>query len=189
MSYTPADEASERTVVVRLAVEGDAEEIAAMVDDFVKGHPAENHPRSLESLRADCFGSDPVAEIVVAERGGRVVAMAQWQPFYDMFWGARGGRADWLYVKPEVRGLGVWAAVLAKLCERVREGGGRFLYGQGTDETGALYERFAIMGPPYRDFHLGGNAFETVADLVGLEPREIVARLPDEGANRLPSRR
>jgi hypothetical protein len=37
---------------IRSADPDDVEEIESMVSDFVKGHPAEKHPRSPETLRA-----------------------------------------------------------------------------------------------------------------------------------------
>ena len=175
------------TIQVRLAHEGDLGDLESMIDDFVEGHPAEHHSRPSEAMRAAYFGRDPVAELVVAERQHRVVGMAQWIRIHDMFWGMFGGRADWLYVKPEARGLGVSAALLAKVCERIREAGGAFLYGQGNAQTGPFYERAAIAGPEYRDFHLGGEAFQQIADLSGLPLRQIVQRLPQPELNHAPA--
>lgn len=178
---------SATAVLVRLAHEGDLVDVASMVDDFVKGHPAEHHVRSSEALRAAYFGFDPVAELVVAERKGRIVGMAQWIKIHDMFWGMFGGRADWLYVRPEARGLGISAALLAKVCERIREAGGSFLYGQGNEHTGGLYERAAIAGTEYRDFYLSGEAFQRVAELSGRPPRQIAQRLPQPELNHAPA--
>lgn len=183
------DDSASSGIVVRPALEEDIAELASMVDEFVKGHLAENHRRSLDVLRAAYFGREPVAEIVVAERRGRVVAMGQWMRIHDMFWGMFGGRADWLYVKPEARGLGISAAILAMICERVRLAGGEFLYGQGNDNTKTLYARSAVAGPEYVDFHLGGEAFQEIADLSGLEPRQVVQGLPQPELNRVPARR
>ena len=57
-----------------------------MVNDFVKGHPAEKHARSRSALREAYFGDAPVANLVVAVSDGRVVGMGQWTRIYDMFW-------------------------------------------------------------------------------------------------------
>lgn len=179
---------AEASIVIRIASEDDAAQLMSMVDDFVKGHRAENHPRSLDSLLSAYFGSHRVAEMVVADRDGRVVAMGQWVRYYDMFWGMYGGRAEWLYVRPDSRGLGISAAILALICERIRQLGGSFLYGQGDDETSSLYERSAIAGPPIVDFHLSGEAFQSIADLAGLPPRQVVQRLPNPELNRSPVR-
>lgn len=58
------------TLSIRRATVNDTAEIEGMVDDFVKGHPAENHPRPTNTLRAAYFEEDPVAHLLVAERDG-----------------------------------------------------------------------------------------------------------------------
>jgi GNAT superfamily N-acetyltransferase len=175
-------------VIVRVARREDAESIASMVDDFVKGHPAQLHPRSLDELRAAYFGPNPVAEIVVAEREDGLIGMGQWTRIYDMFWSMFGGRVDWLYVRPEARGRGVAIAILAAIGDRVRRAGGEFLAGQGNDETTPLYERCAIAAGSSRDCHLSAEAFQVLADLAGRSPREIVGHLPEPTLNRVPAR-
>src|SRR5262245_34620231 len=97
-------------IVVRSATEGDLDDVADMVKGFVAGHPAENHPRPVSRLREAYFGARPVAHLLVATRGGRVVGMGQWTLIYDMFWAMFGGEIGWLYVRPEARGLGISAA-------------------------------------------------------------------------------
>lgn len=159
-----------------------------MVDDFVKGHPAQQHPRSLDDLRSAYFGPNPVAEIVVAEREGRLIGMGQWTRIYDMFWSMFGGRVDWLYVRPEARGRGVAIAILATIGDRVRQAGGEFLLGQGNDETTPFYERCAIATGGSRDCYLSAEAFQVLADLAGRSPRELVGHLPEPALNRVPAR-
>jgi GNAT superfamily N-acetyltransferase len=158
-----------------------------MVNDFVRGHPAESHPRSLDALRAAYFGPERTGELVVAERHGKVVAMAEWARFYDMFWSHYGGRVEWLYVRPEWRGLGIPLALMALICDRVRRAGGERLDGAGNDKTTPMYERVARATDPTTVVHLGGEAFQRVADLAGLAPREIVRRLPSPDLNNVPA--
>ena len=158
-----------------------------MVNDFVRGHPAEDHPRSLSALREAYFGQAPVANLVVAIRDGRVIGMGQWTLIYDMFWGMYGANAEWLYVRPEYRGLGIVVAIVAEICAQVRSAGGQFLHGGGDDEVERLYERAAIGGPT-NECHLSAEAFQVFADLAGLAPREIVRRLPSSELNRVVAR-
>lgn len=179
--------ASDTGLVVRLAVETDVEEIAAMVEDFVRGHPAENHRRPVDALRAAYFGERAVARLFVAVKRGAVVGMGQWTRIYDMFWAKLAGKAEWLYVRPELRGLGIAAAIVAAICDDVRRCGGEFLYGGGDEEVSRLYERVAI-GWPTRECSLANEAFQVVADLAGCRPREIVRGLPSPDLNRVPAR-
>ena len=174
-------------LTVRLARETDLDDVEDMVNDFVKGHPAEKHPRSRSALREAYFGDAPVANLVVAVRDGRAVGMGQWTLIYDMFWGMYGGNAEWLYVRPEYRGRGVVVAIVAEICAQVRLAGGEFLHGGGGDEAERLYERAAI-GRPTHECHLSAEAFQVFADLAGLAPREIIRRLPSLVLNRVPAR-
>jgi GNAT superfamily N-acetyltransferase len=155
-----------------------------MIRDFAKGHPAEAHPRSPEKLREAYFGPSPVARLVVATRGGRVIGMAQWTKIYEMFWGIYGASVEWLYVRPQFRGSGIVAAIIAEVCAQVRRAGGEFLYGGGGDDVQPLYERVAIGGPT-NQCHLSAEAFQVFADLAGLPPRSIVQRRPNVELNRI----
>jgi GNAT superfamily N-acetyltransferase len=169
---------------VRSATEADLRDVADMVSVFVEGHPAAQHRRSLSRLREAYFGARPVAKLLVAASGTRIAGMAQWTRLYDMFWDAYCGEVEWLFVRPEARGRGIPAALLATICQQVRLAGGEFI--KGTAESGgnaALYERVAA-GWPARTVNVGGEAFQAFADLAGLAPREIVRRLPDPALNR-----
>src|SRR4030095_15258493 len=54
---------------------------------------------------------------------------------------------------------------------------GEFIRGGGDDEVERLYERVAI-GRPTHECHVSAEAFQVLADLAVLAPREIVRRLP-----------
>ena len=54
------------------AREADLDDIEEMINDFVKGHPAETHSRSRSKLREAYFGASPVATLLVATRGARL---------------------------------------------------------------------------------------------------------------------
>lgn len=176
------------SLVVRPAVEADLEQIAEMVQSFVAGHPAEFHARPLSQLREAYLSDRPVAQLLVAIKAERIVGMGQWTRMYDMFWSMFGGDIEWLYVRPEARGTGIPAAIVAEICRQVRLAGGELLRG-GADgaDIAALYERAAI-GWPTRACYLSAEAFQAFADLAGLPAREIVRRLPSPELNRTPAR-
>jgi hypothetical protein len=181
---TPAPTAA---LVIRSARETDLNDIEEMVNDFVKGHPAETHSRSRSKLREAYFGVAPVARLLVATRRERVIGMGQWTLIYDMFWSAYGGNVEWLYVRPEHRGSGVVAAIVAEISAQVRDARGEFLHGGGSRDAEALYERVA-MGWKAHECYVSAEAFHALADLAGLLPRDIVRRLPDPGLNKVAAR-
>ena len=172
---------------VRAGCEADLADVAAMMEDFVKGHKAEHHPRPLAKLRSALFGDAPVAHLLVATRHGRIVGMVQWMLFFDMFWATYGARPEWLYVQREVRGLGIAAALIAEVCAQARRHGAEFLHGGGSDEVSRLYERSAI-GSATRECFLSAEAFQQLADLAGAPVREIVRGLPAPDLNRVAAR-
>jgi GNAT superfamily N-acetyltransferase len=182
MTLTPSAE-----LTVRSARQADLDDLEEMIDDFVKGHPAQDHRRSRSKLREAYFGAAPTARLLVATHDERVIGMAQWALIYDMFWSMYGGNAEWLYVRPEHRRRGVVAAIVAEICRRVRDAGGEFLHGGGSRDAERLYERVA-MGWSAHECYVSAEAFQSLADLAGLTPRDIIRRLPDPGLNKVTAR-
>jgi GNAT superfamily N-acetyltransferase len=175
-------------ITIRVALEKDAPALADMVNDFVRGHPAENHPRPEHALRAAYFGASPVAEVIVAEWNGSVVGMLQWTRIFDMFWSMFGGLVEWLYVRPPARGLGLSAALLAMASRRVRDGGGEFLHGSGGEHLTSLYARLASASGTSRGYYLSAEGFQQAADLAGRPPRDIVRHFPSPALSSVPAR-
>ncbi|HEY1553163.1 MAG TPA: GNAT family N-acetyltransferase [Kofleriaceae bacterium] len=173
--------------VIRDAVVGDLDAIAEMLEDFVATHPAKSHARSKDKLRDALFGDAPVAHVLVAVDRERVVGMVQWSRIFEMFWGMFGGKAEWLYVRPEARGRAVAAMLGAEVCKRVRDDGGEFLYlGSVEPSVTALYDRVTHSWPE-RTHALSAEAFQRVADLAGASPRELARNLPSPELNRVPA--
>lgn len=157
-----------------------------MIVDFVRGHPAERHARSPEMLRRAFFSDRPVANLLVAERNGYIIGMVQWTLIYDMFWSMFGAEAAWLYVKPQFRGSGAVVALMARACADAKRAGAEFVQGGGGEGPSRLYERVAIGGDS-RDCHLSGRAFQVMASLENLSPKEIIRRLPDKALGLQPA--
>ena len=174
-------------LAIRAAREADLDDIEQMIEHFVQGHPAAAHPRSRSKLRDAYFGAAPVARLLVVTRGERVLGMGQWTLIYDMFWSAYGGNVEWLYVRPEHRKTGVVAAIVAEIAAQVRNAGGEFLHGGGNREAESLYERVA-MGWKAHECYVSAEAFQSLADLAGRAPRDVVRGLPDPGLNKVAAR-
>lgn len=174
-------------LTIRSARDADLDDVDDMIVDFAKGHPAQDHRRSRSKLHQAYFGAAPVAKLVVATHRERVIGMCQWALIYDMFWSMYGGNVEWLYVRPAHRGRGVAAAIVADICAQVRNAGGEFLHGGGNKEVERLYERVA-MGWRAHECYVSAEAFQSLADLAGLAPRDIVRRLPDPGLNKVAAR-
>ena len=180
----------EDDLVIRTAVESDIDEIADIIDEFAKGHASENWKRQKSSLKQAYFNGAPIAHLYIAERNSIILGMGQWMREYDMFWAQFGGVLEWLYVKPEYRGSGVAAAIVAELCSQIRKSGGTYAKGEGLNpDVSKLYERVAI-GWTARKCSIAGEAFQVFADLSGLPLRQIVKGLPKQELNyTLPNKR
>jgi hypothetical protein len=77
-------------LTIRSARDADLDDIDDMITDFVKGHPAQGHPRSRSKLHQAYFGAAPVARLVVATRREHVIGMCQWTLMNASRWdGAR----------------------------------------------------------------------------------------------------
>ncbi|KAB2809125.1 GNAT family N-acetyltransferase [Pimelobacter simplex] len=76
-----------------------------------------------DDLHRWLFGDDPVASVLVAEAGGRVVGMALWFRSYSTWTGQPGIYLEDLFVEPEQRGSGLGRALLAALARIAVERG------------------------------------------------------------------
>lgn len=116
--------------------------------------------------------------------------MGQWRLNFDLFWGEYVGMLYWLYVKPQYRGSGIPAAIIAELCSQCRESGATSINAEGYEPPlSKLYERVAF-GWDIKQCAIAAEAFQVLADLAGLPPREIVKRLPKQELNYvLPNKR
>jgi GNAT superfamily N-acetyltransferase len=156
--------------------------MAALIDGFAKGHPAEGYARSVDRMRDAFFGDQPMAHILLAEKNAVALGFAAWRMTYDWFWSLNGGEGVGLYVIPSQRGRGVAVCLIAAMCSAIREHGGHFLESSYDPDLGRLYERVGV-GRPARTCHVSARAFERLACLSGRTAREIVRALPDKALN------
>jgi GNAT superfamily N-acetyltransferase len=130
-----------------------------------------------ESLERDGFGAR--FEVVVADRGGRLVGFAARRPQYDLHHCMPGVEVIDMYVEPGLRGRGVAVRMLARVAADAAREGARFLVGQAVEDPAMhrLYRRFTRCFPG-QHCYLGGRAFRTLADAADAPIRALARALP-----------
>lgn len=103
--------------------EAKIEDVQAIHDLIVELAIYEKEPEavvaSVEDIKENLFGTDPVAYCHVAEVNGQVVGIAIWFLNYSTWLGKAGLYLEDLFVRPEFRGSGMGLQlmkVLAQLC-------------------------------------------------------------------------
>jgi GNAT superfamily N-acetyltransferase len=121
-----------------------------------------------EKLRPHLFGERPVAEALVAERGGEVVGFALFFTNFSTFLAQPGLYLEDLYVQPDHRGRGIGEALLARLGRLALERGcGRFEWSvlDWNESAIRFYERMgASVLPDWRTCRVTGAALEAFAN-------------------------
>lgn len=168
---------------IRLATRDDLQTILALIDGYSQGHPAEHYERPPSAIKEAYFGNSSLSRMLIAEKDDGPVGFGAWRRVFDLYWALEGGEIEGLYVTQPYRGSGIAAQIIAAVCADIRNEGGCFLRGTYTDEVAHLYERVAV-GHSQRECHLSAAAFQTVANLAGSGPRELVRALPAMQSNR-----
>jgi GNAT superfamily N-acetyltransferase len=120
-----------------------------------------------ERLRPHLFGEKPVAEAMVAELGGEVIAFALYFTNFSTFLAQPGLYLEDLYVQPAHRGKGVGEALLNRLGKLAAERGyGRFEWSvlDWNESAIRFYERMgATVMPDWRVCRISGEALAAFA--------------------------
>jgi GNAT superfamily N-acetyltransferase len=114
-----------------------------------------------ETLRPHLFGARPVAEALVVDSGGRVVAFALFFTNFSTFLAQPGLYLEDLFVEPTERGRGIGEALLKRLAQLAAERGcGRFEWSVLDWNVNAIrfYERMgATVMPDWRICRIAGE--------------------------------
>jgi GNAT superfamily N-acetyltransferase len=120
-----------------------------------------------ERLRPHLFGEKPVAEAMVAELGGEVVAFALYFTNFSTFLAQPGLYLEDLFVQPAHRGKGIGEALLTRLGKLAAERGyGRFEWSvlDWNESAIRFYERMgATVMPDWRVCRIAGEALVAFA--------------------------
>lgn len=126
-----------------------------------------------QSLRPHLFGPKPVAESVVAQVEGRVVAFALFFTNFSTFLGRPGLYLEDLYVQPAFRGRGVGGGLLRHLAAlALQRGCGRFEWSvlDWNAQAIAVYQKMgATVMPDWRICRVTGEALQALGAAQGLQ--------------------
>lgn len=165
---TSSDAANGATPVLRAAELRDVQSIVSLIRELAEfeklTHLLQVTP---ERLRPHLFGEKPVAEAMVAELGGEVVAFALYFTNFSTFLAQPGLYLEDLYVQPAHRGKGVGEALLNRLGKLAAERGyGRFEWSvlDWNENAIRFYERMgATVMPDWRICRISGEALSAFA--------------------------
>jgi GNAT superfamily N-acetyltransferase len=168
----PSQPASEPTgshnAVLRAAELRDVQPIVGLIRELAEfeklTHLLQVTP---EKLRPQLFGEKPVAEAMVADLGGEVVAFALYFTNFSTFLAQPGLYLEDLYVQPVHRGKGIGEAMLTRLAKlAVDRGYGRFEWCvlDWNENAIRFYERMgATVMPDWRLSRVTGDALAALA--------------------------
>jgi GNAT superfamily N-acetyltransferase len=113
---------------IRPAREEDTPTILAMIRELAEYERLADHVTATENdLHASLFGVHPIAEVVIAERDGKVAGYALFFHNYSTFHCKRGLYLEDLFVRPQFRRHGIGKLLLSHLAKlAVQRGCARF---------------------------------------------------------------
>ncbi|WP_116045450.1 GNAT family N-acetyltransferase [Amycolatopsis palatopharyngis] len=128
---------------VRDAVEGDVEEICALIEEHARYEGNDELVLDREDMRRHLFGTDPKAWVLIAEPPGQqgTVAGFAFCTWSFSTWEARPGIwLDDVFIRPEHRRYGLGGELLAELRDRTA---GRVEWDmqEGNDRAAAFYKQ------------------------------------------------
>ena len=170
MPSQPAPESTDSTpdLLLRPAELRDVQSIVGLIRELAEfeqlTHLLQVTP---EKLRPHLFGEKPVAEAMVAEVAGEVVAFALYFTNFSTFLAQPGFYLEDLYVRPSQRGKGVGEALLGRLGRlAVERGYGRFEWSvlDWNENAIRFYQRMgATVMPDWRICRITGDALQAFA--------------------------
>ena len=166
---TPSTSPADAALTIRAAARDDVAAIVRLIHGLAQFEKLTHLVRvTPESLAPHLFGERPVAEALVAERAGRIVAFALFFTNFSTFLALPGLYLEDLFVEPAERGQGIGQALLEHLARlAATRGCGRFEWSVLDWNEGAIrfYQRMgATVMPDWRICRIAGPALAAFAD-------------------------
>ena len=153
---------------VRPAQERDVEAIVELIRGLAEFEQLTHLLRvTPQTLAPHLFGPKPVAEALVAESAGTLVAFALFFTNFSTFLAQPGLYLEDLFVRPEARGQGIGEALLTRLARlAVERGYGRFEWSvlDWNENAIRFYEGMgAVVMPDWRICRVTGDTLRAMA--------------------------
>jgi len=114
--------------VIRLAVEGDADALAVLAEEFHLAHGDPTGYLTADAIRRDGFGPAPEFVVLLAENEGGLLGYALFYDAYEPSYAARGAYMADLYVRPAARRLGLGRRLIAAVADHARRYGRHYVW-------------------------------------------------------------
>jgi GNAT superfamily N-acetyltransferase len=164
---------------IRVSLKSDAAALVALFTAHMRESFDAPWGGTQVSLERDGFGLE-FETLVAEDLHHSLMGLASWRPSYDLHHCVSGSELMVLYLRPEHRGFGIAAALIAGVAEATKERGGCYLRGAALPDP--TLERFysrCARSFPGTNFNVAGRAFRELAELSGESPRVIASRLPE----------
>jgi GNAT superfamily N-acetyltransferase len=157
---------------LRPARRDDAAEIVAMVRELAlfEREPLTSVKIAEPDVLRDCFGERPRAEVLIAERAGRIAGFALFFHNYSTWMGRAGLYLEDIFVRDWARGCGVGRLLMAGLARIAKERGcARLdLWVLHWNPARAFYEKLGMIDmSDWRPYRLEAAGIERLAEEAG----------------------
>jgi GNAT superfamily N-acetyltransferase len=157
---------------LRHARRDDASEIAAMVRELAvfEREPLASVKITQADVLRDCFGERPRAEVLIAERQGRIAGFALYFHNYSTWMGRAGLYLEDIFVRDWARGNGVGRLLMAGIARIAKERGcpRLDLWVLHWNPARAFYEKLGMIDmSDWRPYRLEAAGIERLAEEAG----------------------